>query len=438
MAESRKRKAATNEGGDDKDAEGKEEKGEKDKESKEDDADNGVKRERGWDLVAVAKRRSELMLRLWSESDRYADGPNAEGDALVALVGEGSVEAVRAFLGALASDGARSAAVRYANDKALRMAAKSAKWDCVFLLLSEYGANVHAASNRSDGLSLVPLDDAVIVHACYHGDAAIVKRLLTDWHPRRLCMDHGRAPTTTSEIDICVCKGHVDVLKCLLTHGEVGRRPLRCIRETPDAAKLAVLKLLWASWLEGVAGLESKEEAEQWTRLLQDTDDWPEAYEWVWAQCPDPARLLDLQDTLERQLIWQYEHKEYPFIDFLLGKGATLTVAMLTANLPVGSSDVTPFVRWLAERRPDLRWADFALFRKAQGCRQLRLIEWMLELPGGGQLQRDWMALRRKCDSMLCENMVADPDSSRSCAECMRRLYDSIAEYRKWRSEQAD
>jgi hypothetical protein len=384
----------------------------------------------GNELVIQAKKRSRLMLGTWVESNQYPDEKKVHPKSaqLVDMAILGDVSALRLFVQSV-PPAEHVLLVHYANDKALRMAAKHHHWDCMFLLLSEYKANIHACSDRDDGLSLVSLKDAVIVHACYDGDAIVLQRLLSEFHRQPLCMDHAKEPTTTSEIDIVVEKGHVNALRCLLTHGVEENRPLRCINYTPEATKLPIVKLLWDQWRNNIREMDQKTE---WTRLLKDVDDSLSCVVWVWTQCPEPLTLFDLSDMLRPALLYKYEHMSYPFIEFLFTKGALLTIKMLIDTMTTRSNgNVMPFFKWLSEQQPTFNWIHLDLFRKAHLQKQVELIKWISTMDTSEYIQRDFNLLKKKCSALLCPIVISDPESEGAmCHTCTNEIESSLRAYR--------
>ena len=133
-----------------------------------------------------------------------------------------------------------------------------------------------------------------------------------------------------------------------------------------------------------------------------------------------------MNDLLDRQLIFETEYKEYPFIRYLISKGAVLTMDMIVRYLYLdgSSDDPTPFAKWLSEVFPYVNWVDLSLFRKARDRKQIKLAEWMCSLPGGLGLISAYALLRKKCSAVICNTIVDDPDTSgRNCAACKQSFF---------------
>lgn len=402
---------------------------------------SGKKRKLENDPVSAAIKRSELMIGMWANSDRYYCGEEDKeiAEPFVELCKQGSQEQVANCLEAVTDLEKRKKIVGYHNNKALRMAAKHHNWPCVFLLLEKYDADIHAYDDKNDGLSLIPCKDAVITHACYAGDEKILRRLLSEFHPTKLCTDHDRRPTTMSEIDIGVKRGHIGIVQALLDHGETERYPFRNIGYLHDReeTQIQMIKLLWHQWMKfQIKEQTAEEQKEAWTNLLEAVSSKSgNTFKYVWSLCPDAGKWIDKSKLLEQEIhSVSYRFPRFTagsetqgkVLEFLRDQGAQLEIGMLQ---PMGEQNQTPLFKWLQEQWPDTSFAHLTFVRAAFSAKQHGLMNWIFSLPNGDKLKKRWESLKKKCSNYKCENIVEDAQNrGGQCGECEHRMYVQFAE----------
>ena len=342
---------------------------------------------------------------------------NDHAAQLIELTSKGLIEDIGILLNRLDMH-ERNIIIHHNNDHALRMAAKHHHWNVVFLLLDIYHANIHAVSDVSDQLGNLPINDCVIMHACYDGDVKVVDRLLKEFHRERLCTEDPVLSTRNRKIDVAVEQGFVDVLQSLINHGETTPYPLHEISRCPSTAKLPIMKILWPMFLDSfhadvedekekfnngyiirpfsVLGYRKIDASEVWTDLLLQLDDAPtECLEWFWSNSPN--HLIDLERAIRKYLEYRSSTSLcYRFAEFLIDKGAIPDLSKMCLS---GHKNHLSTLQWLHAKCPAIMaFINLNVIQTAVQNKQLQLVEWIFQLePGGKELQTQWKSFEKEC-----------------------------------------
>jgi hypothetical protein len=203
--------------------------------------------------------------------------------------------------------------VHHRNDLALKMAAKKRHFLVVRWLIEELHCNIHACSGSRDQLSLIPKPDACIAHACANNDLSMLEYLLIAHHQHqgqtKLC---DTIIGTMSCLANSIGSGHIDIVECLLKHGErltECESPMDYIcKSTPLESLIPLMQLLLRPHEQELSLPQvpyPQQKPEWWTQAMchgiQHSS--LKVMKWVWTNIPhDYRERLDRDSMLQLAL----------------------------------------------------------------------------------------------------------------------------------------
>jgi len=320
-------------------------------------------------------KKSETMIKNWYDSSSYPI--DKIGDKFTEFASKGDIEILKEYYVNI-PDSIKDEVVHYAGDRPLRMAAKNKNLECLIYLIEECGANIHAYSDKLDSAALSCNKDAVITSSCLNNDLLMLNYLLSK-HPKKLCTDHNLC-NTTSDLNVSISSGFVDITRRLFEHGEKEKFPLRSIYYRTPTEKLIVLFDFF------INEIKYKPTIEEWNHMMVTSvgHNNLEALKWTWNNCPIKEDLK-LNESISQACYCKRDGGPHPIIDYIIDVcGGKITIKQIGSSFNSttfdknGKTDRIPFLQWVENKGFRLKGNE-ELIEMAKRRELKEVIKWLME-----------------------------------------------------------